>query len=201
MNVILDVSEFQSLGQLDHLLRNADDEVIAVYIKATQGLAYSDSMADAFAAVCLAHNTPFGYYDFMTNDQASSQAMSFKDFIASLRHKPSRRPMTDAEGAYNKYAAGITNWENAFGTVPLIYAPLSMMPKYASMPNRKWVAQYDSMSYYRPAQSEINAYASQGYAAWQFTSNYCGLNQDASILLGDMGALMMPSPLALKDDD
>ncbi len=192
MQVVLDVSEFQSVSQLDSLLRKADDEIVAVYIKATQGLNYSDSLASAFAGVCKTHNTALGYYDFMTNDQAVEQELDFHDFVSSLRYKASVRPMTDAEGAYRKYSAGIANWEHAYGSEPIIYFSLSNMSRYAGMKNPKWVAQYDSMTYYRPSESEIAAYRNQGVTLWQFTDNYMGLNQDASVVVGNFEDLKIP---------
>lgn len=185
MKVILDVSEFQSPAQLDNLLHTAPDEIVGVYIKATQDVNYRDSLCDAFAAVCEKHNTPYGYYDFLTNAQIIDQEKTFAEFVNSLKHKPSLKPMTDCEGAYNKFAAGVTNWEVDFGGQCVTYAQLSNMPQYASMNNPKWVAQYDSMSYYRPRQSEIDAYKREGYVLWQWTSNYLGHNQDASVLLDD----------------
>lgn len=187
MDVMLDVSEFQSVAQLDQLLRTADDEIVGVYIKATQGLSYSDSLAAAFAKCAMSHNTAFAYYDFLTNDQASAQAQDFKSFVASLPKAP-WIPATDCEGAYNKFAAGDENWMAAYGGRALTYAQLSNMSNYTALKTPKWVAQYDSMNYRRPLPSEIAAYTQQGYAAWQFTSNYMGLNQDASVVL-DLAAL------------
>ncbi len=190
MKIVLDVSVYQSVAQLDHLLKNAPDEIVGVIIKATQGLSYSDSLADAFAAVCESHNTAYGYYDFLTNDQVNVEEAYFKDFVSRLKHnKPQIKPTCDMEGAYNKFAAGEQHWEDAYGGSCIGYGPLSTMPKYASMNNPKWVAQYDSMSYYRPQQSEIDAYAKQGYAMWQFTDSYLGLSQDASVLLTDFSVL------------
>lgn len=191
MQIILDVSEYQSTAQLDALLRNGPDEIVGVYIKATQDLDYRDSLADAFAAVCVAHRTLFGYYDFVTNAQMNAQAVAFADFVKSLKHAPTLRPMTDAEGAYVKWAAGIENWARTFGSDPALYAQLSNMPKYVGLRLPKWVAQYDSMTYYRPSEDEVAAYKQQGFIAWQWTSNYNGLNQDASVLLGDISALKM----------
>jgi GH25 family lysozyme M1 (1,4-beta-N-acetylmuramidase) len=188
VNIVLDVSEYQSVGQLDALLHSADDEIVAVYIKATQGLIYSDDLASAFASCCIKHDTAFGYYDFLTNDQASSQALDFKTFVAKLP-KAGIIPMTDCEGAYNKYAAGDTNWMDAFGGKAVTYAQLSNMPKYTALTTPKWVAQYDSMTYYRPSQSEIATYQKDDYVLWQFTSNYMGRNQDASVLLDDLSVL------------
>src|SRR5271156_3787506 len=74
VQIILDCSEFQSVDQLDRLLHGADDEIVAVYIKGTQGLSYRDSLATAFAECAKSHDTAFGYYDFMTNDQSDDQA-------------------------------------------------------------------------------------------------------------------------------
>jgi GH25 family lysozyme M1 (1,4-beta-N-acetylmuramidase) len=187
MKIVLDVSEFQSVAQLDSMLRYADDEVLGVYIKATEGLSYRDSLATAFAECCKGR-VAFGYYDFLSNDQADAQEAYFKAFTARV---PSATiiPMLDCEGSYNKYAAGVQHWQAAFGAKAIVYAQLSNMPQYASITLPKWVAQYDSMSYYRPTQAEINAYAQQGYALWQFTSNYMGRNQDASVLLGDFEVL------------
>ncbi len=189
MQVLLDVSEFQSVAQLDRLLKDADDEIVGVYIKATQGLSYRNEIAGAFAACAQAHNTDFGLYDFLTNDQANAQARAFANFSKGLQADATLRPMVDAEGAYIKYAAGVTNWATAYGSEPILYAQLSNMPRYANLRIPKWVAQYDSMSYYRPSAAEIANYRAQGYAAWQFTSNYMGLNQDASVLLAPIELL------------
>lgn len=188
MQILLDVSEFQSVAQLDQVLRNADDEVVGVYIKATQGLSYRDSLARAFAECCASHNTPFGYYDFMTNDQAVDQEEYFKRFVAGVP-RASFMPLLDCEGAYAKYAAGVEHWEDAYGGKVAGYAQLSNISKYAELSIPKIVAQYDSTSYTRPTQSEIDAYSAKGYAAWQFTPNYMGLNQDASVLLGPLDVL------------
>lgn len=188
MDIILDVSEFQSLQQLDWLLRNAEDNVVAVYIKGTQGLSYRDSLAQAFAECCQSHNTAFGYYDYLTNDQAVDQEAYFAAFLAK-QPKPGVITMLDAEGAYNKYAAGEEHWQEAYGGRIIGYSSLSDMPKYASLTIPKWVAQYDSMNYTRPEQREIDDYKADGYAAWQFTDNYMRLNQDASILLADFSVI------------
>ncbi|HLI96114.1 MAG TPA: GH25 family lysozyme [Candidatus Baltobacteraceae bacterium] len=189
MQIVLDVSEFQSTSQLDSLLRNADDEIVGVYIKATQDVTYRNSVADAFAGVCRTHDTPFGYYDFLTNTTMSAQATYFSDFVRSLAHAPSLSPMVDAEGAYDLFATGVEAWAEQYGEKPVLYAQLSNMPHYANLALPKWVAQYDSMTYYRPKQSEIDSYRSQGYVLWQWTSNYAGLNQDASVLIGDLSTI------------
>jgi GH25 family lysozyme M1 (1,4-beta-N-acetylmuramidase) len=191
MQIVLDVSEFQSTSQLDSLLRNADDEIVAVYIKATQDVTYRNSLADAFASLCNNHNTPFGYYDFLTNTTMSDQVSTFSDFVRSLTHAPSLSPMVDAEGAYNLFGAGIQAWTAQYGINPVLYAQLSNMPRYTNVALPKWVAQYDSMTYYRPKPSEIDRYRSQGYVLWQWTSNYAGLNQDASVLVGDFSAIRL----------
>lgn len=188
MKVVLDISAFQSPAQLDALLKNADDEIVGVYIKATQGLYYTDDLASMFVSVCQKHNTAYGYYDFMTNDQTSDQEKYFADFIRGLP-APSLKMMMDAEGSYDKWAAGTLNFETAYGHPGILYAQLSNMPKYKGSGLIEWVAQYDSMSYYRPQQSEIDAYTQQGYALWQWTSNYMGFNQDASVLLADFEVL------------
>jgi GH25 family lysozyme M1 (1,4-beta-N-acetylmuramidase) len=187
VKIVLDVSANNTVAQLDALLRNAPDEIVGVHIKATQGLAYTDALASAFAAVCKQHATPFGYYDFMSNDGAAAQAQDFAAFLKSLP-AASLVPMLDCEGAYQLYALGADHWEAAFGmTGALLYAQLSNMAKYTSLPSKtlKWVAQYDTMSPYVPALSEIEAYKNQGYALWQYTSAYDGRNQDASVLLLD----------------
>ncbi len=192
MQVVLDVSAFQAVAQLDALLGGrADDEIVGVYIKATQGLGYSDALATAFAQCCIAHNTPFGYYDFLSNDQANAQAARFKDVVARLP-RASLIPMVDCEGAYALWSAGVEHWQAAIGGSAITYAQLSNMPRYSDLPTPKWVAQYDAMSYYRPSNSEIALYAAEGYLLWQFTSNYCGQNQDASVLLGDFARLRQP---------
>lgn len=188
MQIILDVSEFQSVAQLDRLLRNADDEVVGVYIKGTQGLVYSDSLATAFAKCCDSHNTPFGYYDFMTNDQADEQAEYFKDFLSRVP-TPKLIEMLDCEGSYDKFAAGVEHWAAALRAKVEVYAQLSNMPSYSGLTVPKWVAQYDTMNYYRPTQDEIDAYKSQGYVLWQWTDSYMGLGQDASVLLTDLSAI------------
>lgn len=189
MQIVLDVAEFQSVAQLDALLGGrADDEIVGVYIKATQGLAYRNALAAAFAACCVAHHTPIGYYDFLTNDQANAQAQTFAQFVATLP-KAELMPMVDCEGAYDLWTAGAEHWERAIGKPAVTYAQLSHMANFQSMRTPKWVAQYDSMSYYRPSDGEIAAYRSGGFALWQWTSNYCGLNQDASVLLGDFASL------------
>lgn len=190
MQVILDVSEFQSVAQLDQMLHSADDEIVAVYIKGAQGLSYRDSLAAAFAKCAESHNTAFGYYDFMSNDQAADQAAYFKAF-ASRVPRATVCPMLDCEGSYDKDAAGVEHWQAATGGKVVVYAQLSNMPSYASLAVPKWVAQYDSMRYYRPTQAEIDAYKAQGYVAWQWTSNYMGLNQDASVLLGDLSEIRL----------
>lgn len=184
MQVVLDVSEFQSVSQLDQILRSADDEIVGVYIKGTQGLSYRDSLATAFAQCAESHNTPFGYYDFMTNDQTNEQAAYFKGFESRVP-KAKLKTMLDCEGSYNKYAAGVEHWGAAYGSESVVYAQLSNMPNYASLKNPRWVAQYDAMHYYRPSANEMAAYKAQGYVLWQWTSCYEGLNQDASVLLAD----------------
>jgi GH25 family lysozyme M1 (1,4-beta-N-acetylmuramidase) len=191
MQIILDVSEFQSVGQLDQLLSNADDEIVGVYIKATQGLDYRDSLATAFAQCATSHATRFGYYDYMANDQADEQEAYFKAFVSRV---PVGKliPMLDCEGGYNKGAAGVEHWQAAFGGNVLVYAQLSNQPQYSSLSVPKWVAQYDPTSYYRPEPSEISAYQAQGYILWQWTSNYMGLNQDASVLLGSLDSISVP---------
>src|SRR5579872_5640057 len=133
MQIVLDVSEFQSTSQLDSLLRNAEDEIVGVYIKATQDVTYRNSLADAFAAICKTHNTPFGYYDFLTNATMSEQVTAFSDFVRSLAHQPSLLPMVDAEGTYNLFAAGVQAWAAQYGANPVLYAQLSNMPRYASL--------------------------------------------------------------------
>ena len=185
MQIVLDVSEFQSVAQLDQLLTNADDEIVGVYIKATQGLTYSDALAESFAGVCMKHKTAFGYYDFLTNDQIDQQQQAFKTLVSGLRDSPSLIPMLDAEGSYDKFADGVSHWVGA----KLLYAQLSNMPKYGGLTVPKWVAQYDQGGYYRPQPSEIAAYVKQGYALWQWTDSYMGYNQDASVLLGSLSAL------------
>ena len=184
MLILLDVSEFQSVGQLDRLLKSADDEIVGVYIKGTQGESYRDSMATAFAQCAEKHNTPFGYYDFLMNDQANVQAEYFKGFESRVPASK-LKPMLDCEGDYNKYSAGVQHWDAAYGSTSLVYAQLSNMTQYSGINNPKWVAQYDQNNYYRPSDGEIQAYKSQGYVLWQFTSNYQGLGQDASVLLAD----------------
>jgi GH25 family lysozyme M1 (1,4-beta-N-acetylmuramidase) len=189
MQIVLDVSEFQSVGQLDELLRGADDEIVGVYIKGTQGLTYRDSLATAFAQCAQSHNTAFAYYDFMTNDQADEQESYFKAFEARV---PAATLITtlDCEGGYDKGAAGVQHWQAANGGKVVVYAQLSNMPLYAGLAVPKWVAQYDEEgTYYRPTEAEIDAYRQQGYALWQWTDSYMGQNQDASALLGDFSVL------------
>ena len=189
MQIILDVSEFQSVAQLDRLLHNADDEIVGVYIKGTQGLTYRDSLATAFAQCCQSHNTAFGYYDFMTNDQADEQETYFKAFTTRVP-RASLIPLLDCEGGYDKGALGVQHWQAANGGKVAVYAQLSNMPQYAGLTIPKIVAQYDeSGTYYRPSQAEIDAYRQQGFTAWQFTDSYAGLNQDASVMLGDFAEL------------
>lgn len=188
MKILLDVSEYQSPAQLDALLHGAPDEIVGVYIKATQDVTYRNQLAGALAQVCQQHKTPFGYYDFLTNAQAADQAGYFYDFIATLP-APSLRPMLDCEGTYNKWAAGVRNWGAAREAKAVLYAQLSNMPRYTGLDIPLWVAQYDRMSYYRPGEDEIADYANQGYVAWQWTSAYLGQNQDASVLLGSLDAL------------
>lgn len=188
MQILLDVSEFQSTSQLETLLHHAPDEIVGVYIKATQGLSYRDEVAGAFAKVCNAHNTPFGYYDYLTNDQAAEQAEYFQSFVSRMP-KAAMAPLLDCEGSYAKYAEGVEHWRAAIGGNAVVYAQLSNMVYYRSVNLPKIVAQYDKMGYYRPSVAEIQAYQQQGYLGWQFTSNYIGLNQDASILLGDFSLL------------
>lgn len=182
MQVLLDVSEYQTVAQLDRLLTSADDTIVGVYIKATQGLSYRDALADAFAHCCIEHKTPFGFYDFMTNDQAANQEEYFQRFLDDQR-LAELIPFLDCEGSYAKGAAGFANWQRAYGKKTALYAQLSNMPQYAGLTVPKFVAQYDRMAYYRPSVSEIQTYQRQGYAAWQFTSKYCDLNQDAYVLL------------------
>lgn len=188
MNIVLDVSEFQSVAQLDQMLRNADDLVVGVYIKATQGLSYRDPLAASFAMVCQHHNTPFGFYDYMTNDAVSDQVEYYKSFLDG---QPLARliPMLDCEGAYDKGALGVAHWKAAWGGPVVVYASLANMPDYDQLTLPKWVAQYDSTSYYRPSTAELNNYRTKGYTLWQWTSNYMGLNQDASVLLGSLDTL------------
>lgn len=191
MKVLLDVSAFQSVAQLDQLLGpSGPNEIVGAYIKATQGLVYTDSLAAAFASVCKSHNTPFGYYDFMTNDGAAQQAQDFAAFVKTLP-VPSLKPMLDCEGAYQLYALGVEHWETAFGSGAVLYASLAMMPKYVGLPGPKWVAQYDRNTPYVPQASEIAAYASQGYTAWQYEDCYEGMNQDASVLVGNFDDLRL----------
>jgi GH25 family lysozyme M1 (1,4-beta-N-acetylmuramidase) len=184
MQIVLDVSEFQAVTELDQCLTNADDEIVGVYIKATQGLDYTNPTALDCALCCTQHNTPFGYYAFLTNDQIDEQQADFKAFTATLP-AASLIPMLDCEGSYDKYAAGVTHWAGP----KIIYAQLSNMPDYASLLIPKWVAQYDQTEYYRPQPSEIAAYKQQGYTLWQWTDRYMNRNQDASVLVGDFSAL------------
>lgn len=190
MKIVLDVSEFQTTAQLDHLLHNAPDEIVGVYIKATQDVTYRDDLAAAFAKVCQQHNTAFGYYDFLTNADCAAQAQFFETFVSSLP-RASLMPMLDCEGAYDKWSAGVEHWKAVSGKNVTVYAQLSNMPQYGALPPTipLWVAQYDRMAYYQPSQDEINAYTRDGYVLWQFTSNYLGLNQDASVVLADMNQL------------
>lgn len=191
MKIVLDVSEYQSIGQLDSLLRNGPDEIVGVYIKATQDCTYRDGLAAAFAKCCAHHNTPFGYYDFLTNADCAAQAQYFAQFVAGLPAAP-LMPMLDCEGSYDKWSAGVEHWKAAYGKNVTVYAQLSNMPNYGALKPTipLWVAQYDSMTYYRPQQSEIDMYTEQGYLLWQFTSNYLGLNQDASVVLADFKELL-----------
>lgn len=194
MKIVLDVAEYQSLGQLDSLLRNGPDEIVGVYIKATQDCYYRDGLAAAFAKLCQQHRTPFGYYDFLTNADCATQAQYFKQFVAGLP-PASLVPMLDCEGAYDKWSVGVEHWKAAYGGNVTVYAQLSNMPQYGALPPSipLWVAQYDSMKYYRPQQPEIDAYTQQSYLLWQFTSNYLGLNQDASVVLADLKELQIAS--------
>jgi GH25 family lysozyme M1 (1,4-beta-N-acetylmuramidase) len=189
MQIVLDVSEYQSVGQLNELLTNADDEIVGVFIKAAQGITYIDSLATAFAKCCASHNTAFAYYDFLTNDQANAQALTFAQFVKTLP-PATILPMVDCEGFYAKYELGVEHWETAYGKNAITYAQLSNMPNYADLTTPKWVAQYDEAGeYYRPSEVEIDSYRAQGYALWQWTDAYMGYVQDASVLLVDFSVL------------
>ncbi len=83
----------------------------------------------------------------------------------------------------------VEHFEYALGSEPLLYAQLSNMSKYQGGKLLRYPAKYDSMSYYRPQQSEIDAYSQQGYTLWQFTDSYLGSSQDASVLLTSMDDL------------
>lgn len=188
MDIVLDCAAYQTPEHLDNLLKNAPDNIVAVYVKATQGLNYTDASAASLVAVCQKHNTPHAYYDFMTNDQMIAQEKFYTEFIHGL--PPSTlKMMLDAEGSYNRWLAGVEHFEYALGSEPLLYAQLSNMSKYQGGKLLRWVAQYDSMSYYRPQQSEIDSYKQQGYVLWQFTDSYLGSSQDASVLLASMNDL------------
>lgn len=198
LQVVLDVSEFQSAGQLDSILGNCPDEIVGVYIKATQDLDYRDYLCEVFTSVCKKHNTAFGYYDYMTNAQADEQERYFANFTATL-DAPELIPMMDCEGAYTLYAAGALHWEQAFGAQALLYGSESEMPKYPPEQfAKRWVAAYpESLASGKlqfasqASPSAIASYTASGYLLWQFTDSYMGHNQDASILLGSFEALKL----------
>lgn len=188
MQIVLDVSEWQSVAQLDTLLTKADDEIVGVWIKATEGVSYRDSLADAFTACCDDHKTPFGFYDFMSNDQADAQRAYFQNFVAD-QALAELIPMLDCEPPYSKGEAGVQHWQAGYRARVIVYASLDNMPQYAGLALPKWVAQYDQPEYYRPQEAAIASYKTQGYTLWQWTDNYMGFGQDASVLLGDYATL------------
>lgn len=185
MNIVLDVSAYQTFDQVDKLLSSAPDQIVGVYIKVTEGLNYRVSEAPGFVDVCKKHNTPFGYYHFLTNDDCSAQAKYMQEYVATLP-QASLIPMIDAEPPYNKGLAGVEHFPLNRG---IVYASWGNIDQYKTLGLDLWVAQYDKSSYYRPAQSEIDGYAGQGYDLWQWTSAYENLNQDASVVLRDFNRL------------
>lgn len=200
MQVVLDVSEWQSPALLDKILSSAPDTIIGVSIKATQDITYRDFTCNAFAHVCEMHNTPYGYYDFMTNAMEVDQAKYFKNFVESLTYNnPRVRDMMDLEGAYDKWAQGAINWEAAFNDDALVYAQESNMYHYPEQQfsRRRWVAQYpersDGSTYAFTSwipDIQLNMKKAAGYVLWQFTNDYMFNGVDASILLGNVSDIL-----------
>lgn len=189
MEIILDVSEYQSPAQLDAILADAPDTIVAVYIKAAQDLVYRDEAIALYARICQRHSTLFGYYDYMGNHQTAEQSQFF---TAAIAKAPTAAlvPMLDCEGTYDLYEIGVQNFRAHLGERVIEYSSLAYQDRYASE-RLRWVAQYPEPFLERgsdvPA-SSIEQYRSQGFTAWQFTDRYLG-QVDASVLLVSLDAL------------
>lgn len=196
--VILDVSEFQTPNQLNELLSASsagkfctdeiDEKIVGVYIKLTQDIHYRNQLAGIFAEICKHHGIPFGYYDYLTNNQQMIYEYKWFQISASLAPEYSLFPMLDCEGGIlEEGSKAPLHWIGGSMHPAIIYASLSAMPAYMRTNLPLWVAQYNlsSPSFAHATKlDEILNYQLR-YTLWQFTEHYAEMNQDASILLVD----------------
>lgn len=176
MNIVLDISEWQEPELLDEILANSPDEVVAVYIKASQGLNYANENIKAYTSICGKHNTAHGYYHFMSNDPPIEQASFFLNHTAK-EARSSLRNMIDCEPPYTLYQVGVAKFSTVVKN-PIVYASMTYMYNYSSIPFARWIAMYRPYDH-----GEAETLRIQQYALWQYTDNYLGRGIDSSVLL------------------
>lgn len=183
--VILDISEWQSPGDLDSLLISFP-EIIGVYVKASQDVVYRNVSLAAYGRIVKAREKLLGYYDYLGNSQTKDQWKLFSETIKSpIVPTPTLIPMLDCEGAYEKYKIGVDNWRRDNGGRIIVYSDMSDAYHYLGEDNR-WIAGYDvppKQNVVELNEGTILSMKNAGYKLWQFTDNYKNRGIDASVVL------------------
>lgn len=176
--IVIDVSKWQGKILWDQVKQSG---VSAVYVRASQGVGYTDPLEAVDVAGANAVHLPTGLYHFCTMEHpAYAEANHFCDVMDATPGE-TLRPMMDVEVDGGLSATALVDWIDKFVqtvkgrgyTAPLFYTNLTVLAKVRSagwhpLPDcRLWIARYSG----QVDDPDVDPTPFGEWALWQWTAS------------------------------